>query len=132
MKTLKMILLALAMISSSQLIASDCSVAYAHMKNGKFKLAYSEYRELAERGYPVYMNIIGDMHLNGQGVPKNKTLAHVWYSLSAAQNNDKGITGKKKLTQELSNEQLAESRILTKKYAQSYLEPYIASWSLDQ
>jgi len=101
-------------------------------KNSKFKQAYREFRGLAERGYPVYMNMIGDMHLNGQGVPENKTLAHVWYSLSAAQDNDKGITGKKKLAKELSNEQLAESRIFAKQYAKNYLEPYIASWSLDQ
>ena len=131
MNTLKIILLAVTMMSSSQLIASDCAVGYAHMQNGKYKQAYSEFRALAERGYPVYMNMMGDMHIKGQGVPKSKMIAHVWYSLSAAQDNDKGINGRNKLSKELSNEQLSDSLYIAKEYAKDYLEPYIASWSLD-
>lgn len=131
MNTLKIILLAFTTISTSQLIASDCSVGYAHMQNGKYKQAYSEFRGLAERGYPTYMNILGDMHMKGQGVPESKLIAHVWYSLSAAQDNDKGINGRNKLTKELSDEQLSDSRYFAREYAKDYLEPYVASWSLD-
>lgn len=131
MKTLKFIILALTMISTSQLIASDCAVGYAHMKNGNYKQAYSEFRALAERGYPIYMNMMGDMHKNGQGVSESKMIAHVWYSLSAAQDNNKGIDGKIKLSKELSDEQLSDSRYFAKEYAKNYLEPYVAGWSLD-
>lgn len=111
-------------------MASDCSVGYAHMKNGKFKQAYSEFRGLAERGYPVYMNMMGDMHLKGQGVPVSKVIAHVWYSLSAAQDNEKGMAEKNKLAEKLSDEQLSDSKYFAKEYAENYLEPYVVSWSL--
>lgn len=111
-------------------MASDCSVGYAHMKNGKYKQAYSEFRALAERGYPIYMNMIGDMHRKGQGVPKSKVIAHIWYSLSAAQKNEKGLFEKNKLGKELTDEQLSDSTYFAKEYAQSYLEPYVVSWSL--
>ena len=131
MNILKIILLALTMISMPYLQASDYAVGYAYMQNGKYKKAYSEFRGLAERGYPFYMNMIGDMHLKGQGVPESKMIAHIWYSLSAAQDNDKGIAGRNKLSKELSDEQLADSRYFAKEYAKSYLEPYISSWSLD-
>jgi len=131
MNTLKIILLALTIIGTSQLTASDCAVGYAHMQNGKYKQAYSEFRALAERGYPVYMNMMGDMHMKGQGVPESKMIAHVWYSLSAAQENDKGIDSKNKIGKELSREQLADSQYFAKEYAKNYLEPYVASWSLD-
>ena len=130
MKALKLMLLAFVMIFSSQLMASDCSVGYAHMKNGKYKQAYNEFRGLAERGYPVYMNMMGDMHLKGQGVPSSKVIAHVWYSLSAAQDNAKGLSERGKLASMLSDEQLPDSKYFANEYAKSYLEPYVAGWSL--
>lgn len=111
--------------------ASDCSVGYAHMQNGKYKAAYKEFRTLAERGYPIYMNIVADMFQKGQGVPSSNMMAHIWYSLSAAQGNDKGITGKSKMALTLSDDQLADSSIIAKEYAKEYLEPYVSEWSLD-
>ena len=130
MKYLSLAVLMVAISASSLSMASDCSVGYAHMKNGKFKQAYTEFRELAERGYPIYMNMMGDMHLKGQGVPPSKVIAHVWYSLSAAQGNEKGLSEKEKLGKVLNDEQLSDSKYFAKEYAQDYLEPYVVSWSL--
>lgn len=77
------------------------------------------------------MNIIADMHLNGQGVPSNESMTYVWYSLSAAVGNPKGIDAKNTLSKNLSAQQLAKSKLLTQNYAQDYLEPYVISWSLE-
>jgi len=121
----------LFVLTVSQLSASDSSVGYSHMQNGKFKQAYQEYRNLAERGYPIYMNVIADMHQKGQGVPKSNMMAHIWYSLSAAQGNDEGINGKSELKKQLNEQQLSDSLYIAKEYAKDYLEPYAVSWSLD-
>jgi TPR repeat protein len=111
--------------------ASDCAVGYAHLKSGKYEQAYKEFRTLAERGYPVYMNVVADMHRKGQGVPASNKLAHVWYSLSAAQGNEKGISGKSQMSDHLSKQQLSDSSNIAKDYAKEYLEPYVVKWSLD-
>lgn len=131
MNIFKYILPAMLLLLSPRALAGDCAVAYTYMQNGQYQQAYSEFRPLAERGYAIYMNIIADMHLKGQGVPASDLMAHVWYSLSAALDNDKGIQGKSILAKKLSNQQLLESRNLAKIYAEDYLEPYVISWSLD-
>ena len=131
MKLLKLSLLVLVAFTSVQTQASDCSVGYAHMQNGKYKAAYKEFRALAERGYPIYMNTIADMYQKGQGVPTSNMLAYIWYSLSAAQGNDKGIAGKSKMALTLNDDQLADSSTITKEYAKNYLQPYVSEWSLD-
>ena len=131
MTSIKVILMSLLLFFTPQLFASDCSVGYAHMKSGKYKLAYGEFRDLAERGYPIYMNMIGDMHLKGQGVPKSKMLAYIWYSLAAAQDDATGMTLKKAVATQLSNQQLADSREIARVYAINYLKPYVAGWSLE-
>lgn len=132
MKILKSILLAILLLLSAQAIAGDCAVGYAFMQNGQYQRAYSEFRPLAERGYAVYMNIIADMHLKGQGVPASDLMAHVWYSLSAALDNDKGINGKSELAKKLSDQQLVDSRLLAHDFAEDYLRPYVISWSLEE
>lgn len=127
----RIILCVLLVFAFSQSHASDCAVGYAHMKNGKYEQAYKEFRTLAERGYPVYMNVVADMHRKGQGVPASNKLAHVWYSLSAAQGNDKGISGKSQMSEQLNQQQLIDSSDIAKEYAKEYLEPYVVQWSLD-
>ena len=126
MRLLNLFILSVFCFTPVTLFASDCSVGYAHMQNGKLRLAYKEFRELAERGYPIYMNMMGDMHLKGQGVPANKVMAHAWYRLAAAQDDKEGIIKKAQLAHELSSQQLLKSM----RIAKDYLKPYIAHWSL--
>lgn len=130
MKTLKAVLLASALTFTSLASANDCAVGYAHMQQGNHELAYNEFRPLAERGYTSYMNIVADMHLKGQGVPASKMMAHVWYSLAAAQDNKTALLNRKTIAAQLSLEQLVDSKYLTREYAKSYLEPYVSVWAL--
>lgn len=131
MNKIQSLLTIMLLLLSPQALTSDCSVAYVHMQNGNYDSAYREFRGLAERGYPFYINIIADMHVNAQGVPASNLMAHIWYSLSAAQGDETGTLEKIALEKTLSSQQLADSRYLAKEYARYYLQPYIASWSLD-
>jgi len=113
--------------------ATDSAVGYAHLQSGKYIDAYLEFRGLAERGYPIYQNIVAKMHADGKGVARDLVLAHVWYSLSAAQGDREGLAEKGRLEKELTNDQLMTSRQLMQEYAQEYLAPYRSSgdWQLD-
>lgn len=133
MKLYNVISLLLALGLSTTLSATgDCSVGYAFMKNGQYEAAYSEFRRLAERGYPYYINTVAAMHKQGQGVPSSDMMAHVWYSLSAAQGDEVGLQAKARLASQLSHAQLIDSSYLSSEYAGEYLAPYIAIWSLNE
>lgn len=54
-------------------------------------------------------------------------MAHVWYSLSAAVGNDKGINGKSELKERLNEQKLSDFLNISKEYAKDYLEPYAVS-----
>lgn len=111
-------------------VQAEYAVGYLYLKNGQPEKAYKEFRELAEVGYSFYMNMIADMHLRGEGVDANPVLAHVWYSLSAAQDNEEGIKGKKRIEKILNEAQLKKSKKLTREYAELYLKPLVTDWSI--
>lgn len=112
--------------------ATDSAVALAHLQRGDHAAAYREFRGLAERGYPGYQNIVAGMHEEGRGVPRDRVLAHVWYSLSAAQGDREGIAERARLEKELTSDELTRSRQLAPGYANQYLAPYRKSgdWRL--
>ncbi len=110
---------------------AEYAVGYFYLKNDQPEKAYREIRKLADVGFAYYMNMVAEMHLQGIGVPADPVLAHVWYSLSAAQDNAEGIRMQGVLNESLDPGQRRESRQLTLEYAQRYLEPYVADWSLD-
>ena len=98
-----------AMIVSSALapVAADYAVALAHMHSGDYESAYRELRELSDRGYPVYQNMVARMHLEGKGVEADPVMAHVWYTLSASQGNEEAIRAKADLEKGMSKDQIA-------------------------
>ncbi|MCP3869773.1 MAG: sel1 repeat family protein [Gammaproteobacteria bacterium] len=110
---------------------ADYAVAFAHMRAGDYQSAYRELRELADRGYPVYQNMVARMHLEGKGVKSDPVLAHVWYSLSAAQGDEAAISAKAMLEKRLSQDQLKASRQLSEEYGVLYVVPFRPNWTLD-
>lgn len=50
MNAFKLLVVVLLLLMPFQTLGSDCAVAYAHMQQGNYQLAYSEFRPLAERG----------------------------------------------------------------------------------
>lgn len=132
MNRVSLIPLLLLLFPLLPLKATDSAVALAHIQRGDYAAAYREFRGLAERGYPGYQNIVAEMHAEGRGVPRDPVLAHVWYSLSAAQGDRKGLTERKRLENLLTRDQLDRSRQLAPEYAKQYLAPYRKSsdWRL--
>ena len=123
----------LAMIISSALapVAADYAVAFAHMRSGDYESAYRELRELSDRGYPVYQNMVARMHLEGKGVEADPVMAHVWYTLSASQGNEEAMHAKVELEKGMSADQLLASRRLAEEYGALYVAPIRPHWTLE-
>ncbi len=113
-------------------LAADAGVAYAHYNQGKYKQAHTIFLDLAQRGYPVYQNIVADMYSKGLGVEKDQGMAYVWFALSAAQGDRKAIAMKERIGCKLDKAELARLKELTEQYAARYLKPHIKTWSLTE
>jgi TPR repeat protein len=50
--------------------------------------AFKKWRPLAEQGDAVAQNNLGIMYFNGEGVPQDYILAHMWLNLAAAQGDE--------------------------------------------
>ena len=57
-------------------------------------------RIAAEQGSLIAQNLLGLMYLHGREVEKNKQKAHYWYSLAAAQGDEKANRIKVRLERE--------------------------------
>ncbi len=110
---------------------ADYAVALAHMRSGDYESAYRELRELSDRGYPVYQNMVARMHLEGKGVEADPVMAHVWYTLSASQGNEEAMHAKADLEKVMSEDQLLTSRRLAEEYGALYVAPIRPHWTLD-
>ena len=70
-------------------------------------------RRAAEQGDADAQNNLGEMYLEGTGVPEDDVLAHMWWSLSASMGNDgaaerrDGVAGKMTPAQLQEAQQLA-------------------------
>ncbi len=125
------ILLAMTISLSMAPAAADYAVAFAHLRSGDYESAYRELRELSDRGYPVYQNMVARMHLEGKGVEADPVLAHVWYTLSASQGNEEAIRLKAELEKGMSADQLLTSRRLAEEYGDLYVAPIRPNWKLE-
>jgi TPR repeat protein len=72
------------------------------------------YREAGDRGNNAAQSNLGAMYAEGQGVPQNFLLAHMWLSLAAASANRIAIKNRDIVAGHMSPEQIAESERLAR------------------
>ena len=56
--------------------------------------------------------MLGGMYLEGEGVPRDYTMAYMWLNLAADQGNEGAITYRSLLENEMTTEQIAEAQKL--------------------
>ena len=71
--------------TSSGFGGSDANAAFAHYQRQKYAAALDLTRPLAESGDARARTLLGLMHLNGRGVPKDLPEAARWFALAAEQ-----------------------------------------------
>lgn len=69
------------------LFDKDCERGTSAIFRGDYTTAFKELGPLAEKGNAVAQLHLGDMYLNGQGVPQNSAEALKWYRKSAENGN---------------------------------------------
>jgi len=90
MKSLtRSLLLALALTTGAWVQAQTFEQSYAASQRGDYRTAFAGYKKLAEQGNAVAQHNLGNMYLNGQGVPKDEQQAVVWFRKAAEQRYEK-------------------------------------------
>jgi len=83
---------------------------------GDYETALKEFRPLAEQGDPLAQSYLGGMYTEGEGLPKDYVLAHMWATLAAAQGNELTAQGLEIMEKEMNPDQLAEAQQLAREW----------------
>jgi TPR repeat protein len=81
------------------------------------------YRLAADQGFEEAQYQLGRMYENGQGVPQNYVLAHMWFNLSAARGNVFATDARSDAEKVMSSEQIAEARKLAREWTSTTQPP---------
>ena len=85
-------------------------------ERGDFGTALKEFRPLVDQGYPLAQATLGLMYAEGQGVPKDYVLAHMWMNMAAAKGVKKAGKGRDFLEILMTPDQLSEAQRLAREW----------------
>ena len=76
----------------------------------------TEWRPLAEKGDAAAQWSLGTMYAEGQGVPQDYVLAHMWMNLAVAKGVQEVVKGRDLLEKNMTTDQIAEAQRLAKEW----------------
>jgi uncharacterized protein len=74
------------------------------------KSAISVYRVAAEQGHASAQFYLGIMHYNGQGVPQDYALAHMWFNLAGSNGHKLAVDNRNMAEKKMSPSQIEKAR----------------------
>jgi TPR repeat protein len=74
------------------------------------------WRRAAEQGLAEAQTNLGNMYNNGEGVPQDSVLAHMWLNLAAAQGQEEAKTNRDIVAKRMTPAQLAEAQRLAREW----------------
>ena len=81
-----------------------------------YREAVKWYRKAAEQGYAEAQTYLGILYRDGNGVPQDDVLAHMWFNLAAAGGEELGKLSRNFLTKRMTPEQIAEAQRLAREW----------------
>ena len=78
------------------------------------------YRLAAEQGNSLSQFNLGLMYEQGGGVPQDYVLSYMWFNLSGAQGHEYAQSGKDRIEQEMTREQISDAQRLSREWIQSH------------
>jgi TPR repeat protein len=81
-----------------------------------YKTALEKWKPLAEQGLADAQSKVGTMYQNGQGVPQDYALAHMWWSLAGSNGDKDAVTNLNIVEKEMSPEQIEEAQEMARKW----------------
>lgn len=106
----------LAMSCSVRVAAGPYEDASAAFVGGHYAVALRLWQPLADRGNADAQYGLGLMYDKGRGVTQNFVLAHMWFELSAAQNNRSAAKDRDITARRMSAAQIAEAQKLASEW----------------
>ena len=79
----KLIFLVLLLFISNTPALADLAKGQKALRNGDFATALEELKPLAEQGDNHARALLGNMHINGKGVPKDINAGVKWFQIAA-------------------------------------------------
>jgi TPR repeat protein len=74
------------------------------------------YRLAAEQGDADAQYIVGVMYHNGEGVPQDYIVAHMWWNLSATKGNELARQNRDVVARDMTPDQIAEAQRLAREW----------------
>ena len=85
-------------------------------ERGDYHTAMKGWRPLANQGDPLAQATLGLMYAEGQGVPQDYVLAHMWMNLAVAKGVQEVVKGRDLLEKNMTTDQIAEAQRLAKEW----------------
>jgi len=85
-------------------------------ERGDYGTALKEFRPLVGQGYPLAQATLGLMYAEGQGVPKDYVLAHMWMNLAAAKGVQEAVKGRDLLEKNMTPAQIGRAQRLAREW----------------
>ena len=83
---------------------------------GDYETALKEWRPLAEQGDPLAQSYLGGMYAEGEGLPKDYVLAHMWMNLAAAKGVQEAVKGRDLLEKNMTPAQIGRAQRLAREW----------------
>ena len=81
-----------------------------------YAAAVKWYRKAAEQGNARAQNSLGFMYDKGRGVPRNTNIAHMWYSLAAAQGDEQAAGNRDIVAEKMTTAEIAEAQLRAREW----------------
>ena len=101
---------------SSGVFGDDYQDGWDAYERQDYKTAYKLWLPLAEQGDADAQSNLGWMYENGQGVPQDYVLAHMWFSLSSSQGITIAIKGRNIVEEEMSKQQIEKAQEMARNW----------------
>ena len=85
-------------------------------ERGDYDTALKEFRPLAEQGDPLAQSYLGGMYAEGEGLPKDYVLAHMWMNLAAAKGVQEAVKGRGLLEKNMTPAQIGRAQRLAREW----------------
>ena len=106
--------LAVAVVLSGAAYAQDFQKGFAAAQAGDYAAALQEWRPLAEQGSAKAQYNLGVMYGNGQGVPQDYLLAHMWYNISSANGNENGAKNRSIVAKNMTAQDISAAQAMAR------------------
>ena len=108
------IVVGLALMLAPPVLADFQQAGKDALIRGDYGTALKEFRPLAEQGHPLAQANLGLLYAEGQGVPQDDVLAHMWMNLAAAKGVQEAVKGRDLLEKNMTPAQIGRAQRLAR------------------